>query len=174
MMTGLKNLVVAAVVAVVAALLTTFFLSWFGIGDNLASKITGSQDELAGNSLEEIQADLIDLRGENKLLMSILANMIEKKFPSSVEGEKLTLPPMPDKYISQVLDFFGSPESLSLITPRTTSGGVWYFTKPLFISPELFFINYTNDIDTETLLIRLEFLTPSDLQYNVLWSSTEY
>lgn len=173
-MTGLKNILVAAAVAVVVALLTTFFLSWFGIGENLASKITASQDELAENSLEGIKAELVDLRGENKLLMSILANMIEKKFPSSVEGDQITPPPMPDKYVSQVLEFFGSPESLSLITPRPTSGGVWYFTKPLFISPELFFINYTNDVDTETLLIRLEFLTPSDLQYNVLWSSMEY
>lgn len=173
-MTGLKNILVAAVVAVVVTLLTTFFLSWFGIGEKLASKLTASEDEFAENSLEGIKAELVDLRGENKLLMSILANMIEKKFPASVEGEKITPPPMPDKYISQVLEFFGSPESLSLITPRLASGGVWYFTNPLFISPELFFINYTNDVDTETLLIRLEFLTPSDFQYNVLWSSMEY
>ncbi len=173
-MISLKNGIISAVVAVVVALLTTFSLYWFGIGEKLSSKITASQEELAEKPLEGIKVDLADLRSENKLLKSILANMIEGKFPSSVEGSRIALQPMPDKYVSRILDFFSSPESLNLITTRPISGGVWYFTKPLFISPEFFFINYTNDVDTETLLIRLEFLTPSDFQFNVLWSSLEY
>ena len=160
--------------AVVVALLTIFSFYWFGIEDKLSSKVTAGKEELSEKPLEKITADLAELRSENQLLKSILVNMVEKKFPSSPENIKIALQPMPDKYVSRILDFFSSPESLNLITTRPISGGEWYFTKPLFISPELFFINYTNDVDTETLLIRLEFLTPSNFQFNVLWSSLEY
>ncbi|UCD83907.1 MAG: hypothetical protein JSU92_11560 [Deltaproteobacteria bacterium] len=173
-MNALKNTLLAAVVSATVALLTIIALHWFGIGAKFLPNITALGEGLPEDPLEKINLDLAELHGENKLLKSIIANMIEDNFPSSAENTRIALQQMPDKYISQVLEFFSSPESLNLIATRPTSGGVWYFTKPLFISPDLFFINYTNDVDTETLLIRLEFLTASDFQYNVLWSSLEY
>ena len=173
-MDGLKNTLVAAVVSAVVALLTVISLHWFGIGAKFLPDITAVRDEISEKPLKEIKLDLAELHGENKLLKSIIANMIEDNFPPSAENNRIALQQMPEVYISRVLEFFSSPESLNLIDTRPTSGGVWYFTRPLFISPDLFFINYTNDVDTETLLIRLEFLTASDFQYNVLWSSLEY
>ena len=110
---------------------------------------------------------LAELKNSNANLEARLINL--ELFESKPAGS-LNLP---EPYVKQVQRFFKSDAARDLLSPAAKQMGVWRFSDPVFIEPQLISVVYANGLQTETLICKIEIADYYDLQFNVLWDSLE-
>jgi hypothetical protein len=116
--------------------------------------------------LEQEQA-LVELKTQNADLEARLVNLeqFETRPRPSLD--------LPEAYLKQVQRFFKSEAVRDLLSPAAKRLGIWRFSDPVFIEPQLISVVYSNGLQTETMICRIEVTDYYDLQLNVVWDSLE-
>jgi len=158
-------------VSLLAALVVGIFLAgatWLGLrhyshqGGSPAASAQLDDVELL---LRGQEAKLDEMKDEHAAIEARLS------FLEQAVGRQQTRLELPAAYVRQVEDFFKGDQAKNLLSAEAREKGIWRFSAPTFIEPQLVSVVYANGQQTETLMCKIEVLDFSDLQFSVLWDS---
>ena len=116
--------------------------------------------------LEQQQA-LAELKTQNADLQARLVNL------EQLETRPRPSLNLPELYLKQVQRFFKSEAVRDLLSPAAKQLGIWRFSDPAFLEPQLISVVYANGLQTETMICRIEVTDYYELQFTVVWDSLE-
>ncbi len=136
----------------------------------------------AGPGAGELELDRLNdlellLRGQEKTLAELKTQNANLE-ARLVNLEQLETRPrsswnLPEPYLKQVQRFFKSEAARDLLSPAARQLGIWRFSDPVFLEPQLVSVVYANGLQSETMICKIEIDDYYELQFSVLWDSLE-